>query len=73
MKIQDVDIDKVIPYANNPRNNDAGITKVAASIKAFGWQYPIIVDNRCSPEQVRGPRQQLVDFIYVFGVWGVFS
>ena len=45
MKIQDVDIDKVIPYANNPRNNDAGVTKVAASIEAFGWQYPIIVDK----------------------------
>lgn len=45
MKIQKIAIEKVIPYAQNPRKNEAGIDKVAASIKEFGWQQPIVVDT----------------------------
>lgn len=45
MRIQDVDIKKVIPYARNPRKNQTAISKVASSIKEFGWQQPIVVDN----------------------------
>lgn len=45
MKVIDVDIDKVVPYENNPRNNLDAIDKVAESLKAFGWQQPIVVDR----------------------------
>lgn len=45
MKIDNVNIDSVIPYANNPRNNSDAVDKVAASIQAFGWQQPIVVDE----------------------------
>jgi ParB-like chromosome segregation protein Spo0J len=45
MKIQNVATDKVIPYARNPRRNQGVIAKVAGSIKEFGWQQPIVVDN----------------------------
>lgn len=36
-------IDKIIPYANNPRINEKSVDKVAASIKEFGFQQPIVV------------------------------
>ena len=45
MQVENVDIDSVIPYANNPRNNTDAVDKVAASIQAFGWQQPIVVDE----------------------------
>lgn len=45
MKIKQTQIDKVIPYARNPRRNGEAIAKVAASLKEFGWQQPIVVDN----------------------------
>lgn len=45
MKVQDVSIDKIKPYKNNPRDNKAGIDAVANSIKQFKWQQPIVVDK----------------------------
>jgi len=48
MKIKNVAIDTVIPYARNPRRNQGAIAKVAGSIKEFGWKQPIVVD----PEMV---------------------
>lgn len=45
MKVVNVPIDTVIPYANNPRLNEQGINKLAASIKEFGFRQPIVVDK----------------------------
>ena len=45
MKIETVSVDKIIPYARNPRNNEHAVAKVAGSIKEFGWQQPIVVDK----------------------------
>ena len=45
MKIETVSIEKIIPYARNPRNNEHAVAKVAGSIKEFGWQQPIVVDK----------------------------
>jgi len=39
------EINKLIPYHNNPRKNQA-VDKVASSIKEFGWQQPIVVDEQ---------------------------
>lgn len=44
MKIREVPIDHVKPYQRNPRDNAAGVAKVAASLREFGWRQPIVVD-----------------------------
>lgn len=45
MKIEWWDIDKVVPYDNNPRHNDDAVEKVANSLKTFGWKQPCVVDS----------------------------
>lgn len=45
MKVQNMSIQDVKPYENNPRDNDGGVDAVANSIKEFGWQQPIVVDK----------------------------
>lgn len=45
LKIEYIDINKLIPYINNPRDNKNAVDKVAASIKEFGFKNPIIVDD----------------------------
>jgi hypothetical protein len=45
MKIELVDIKKVIPYEGNPRRNEDVVDKVASSLNEFGWQQPIVVDK----------------------------
>lgn len=38
-------IDEIRPYENNPRVNDGAVGAVAESIRAFGFQQPIVVDR----------------------------
>jgi len=38
-------IDKIKPYARNPRQNEAAVDAVAASIREFGFRQPIVVDG----------------------------
>lgn len=38
-------LNEVEPYWNNPRKNEQAVAAVAASIKEFGFQNPIIVDS----------------------------
>lgn len=45
MQVQNVSIDSIKPYENNPRDNDGAVGGVAESIKQFGWQQPIVVDK----------------------------
>lgn len=45
MQIIEKKIDEIIPYINNPRNNDAAVETVAASIKEFGFKQPIVIDK----------------------------
>ena len=44
MKINSIAIDKLIPYHNNPRKDQA-VDKVASSINEYGFQQPIVVDK----------------------------
>lgn len=44
MKVKEVPVSEVLPYHGNPRNNDDAVEAVAASIREFGWQQPIVVD-----------------------------
>src|SRR5438477_6397740 len=40
-------LDKLIPYARNPRtHSDAQIAQIAASITEFGFNNPILVDSK---------------------------
>lgn len=45
MDIINKKIDELIPYANNPRNNEEAVKYVANSIKEFGFKVPIIIDK----------------------------
>ena len=46
MKIEQVAVTALIPYAKNSRTHDnAQIAQIAASIKEFGWTNPILVDG----------------------------
>lgn len=44
LKITYKKTEDLIPYINNPRNNDNVVDKVASSIKNFGFKVPIVVD-----------------------------
>lgn len=45
MKIEYLKTDELIPYTNNPRNNDDAVDYVANSIREFGFKNPVIVDK----------------------------
>ena len=46
MKIEQVKIDKLIPYARNSRtHSDAQVAQIAASIKEFGFTNPVLIDE----------------------------
>lgn len=45
MNIVQKKLTDLIPYENNPRNNDAAVDYVAESIKEFGFKVPIIIDK----------------------------
>lgn len=46
MQIEMWPITRPKPYPNNPRVNDAAIDAVAASLREFGWQQPLVVDEQ---------------------------
>ncbi len=45
LRVVDIPIKEVKPYINNPRYNENAVLGVAASIKAYGFQQPIVVDR----------------------------
>lgn len=45
MNIKQMKVDELIPYENNPRNNDDAVKYVANSIREFGFKVPIIIDK----------------------------
>ena len=44
MTVKELKTAELKEYANNPRNNESAVDKVAASIKQFGFKVPIVVD-----------------------------
>ena len=38
-------IDRLIPYARNPRKNDAVVVQMCAAIKEFGFRIPIVAKS----------------------------
>lgn len=45
MKINEVNVDKLVPYANNPRLNEHTVNDLVKSIREFGFNQPIAVDK----------------------------
>lgn len=45
LEVMQKKLDEITPYYNNPRHNDDAVEAVAASIREFGFQQPIVVDN----------------------------
>jgi ParB-like chromosome segregation protein Spo0J len=45
VKIEMVDVERVIPYARTPRKNADAVDKVAASLREFGFRQPIVTDE----------------------------
>lgn len=45
MHIQEILLEDLREYENNPRNNDGAVQAVADSIKEFGFKVPIVVDR----------------------------
>lgn len=45
LRVEIVPIDSIRPYERNPRKNDAAVDAVAASIREFGFQQPIVCDT----------------------------
>jgi hypothetical protein len=46
MQIIYKNVKDLIPYINNPRNNDDSVSLVASSIKNFGFKVPIVIDSK---------------------------
>lgn len=45
MEIVVKNVEELIPYENNPRNNENAVEYVAESIYQFGFKVPIIIDS----------------------------
>lgn len=46
MKIEKIPTDKLIPYARNAKRHDAAqVSKLAGSIKEFGFNNPVLIDK----------------------------
>lgn len=45
MQVQNIPIDKIIPYWNNARDNSKAIKPVEESIKKYGFNQPLVVDK----------------------------
>ena len=45
MTIQEILIDDLKPYENNPRKNDSAVEAVKKSIQQFGFKEPIVIDK----------------------------
>lgn len=45
MNVVNVDINKIIPYWNNPRNNEGTVPRLMESIKSYGFNVPLVVNK----------------------------
>lgn len=48
MQIEEISIEQIMPYINNPRNNDKAVEPLIKSIKQVGYCAPIVVDENYS-------------------------
>jgi hypothetical protein len=56
LKIEQVKLDALIPYARNSRtHSDAQAAQIAASIKEFGFTNPVLIDETGSIAVMQTP------------------
>ncbi len=46
MRVEMIEVNRLVPYERNPRHNDAAVDAVAQSIQQFGWRVPIVCDEQ---------------------------
>jgi ParB-like chromosome segregation protein Spo0J len=46
MKVEMILVEKLVPYARNPRSNDNAVDAIAASIREFGFRVPVVCDEQ---------------------------
>lgn len=44
-KIEEINVDELIPYENNPRLNDGAVPALVESIKQLGFNVPLVIDK----------------------------
>ena len=45
MKVQEIEIDKIVPYWQNPRDNKKTIERLVTSIENYGFNVPLVVNK----------------------------
>jgi ParB family chromosome partitioning protein len=45
LQVQEIEIEKLHPWEDNPRLNDHAVDTVAESIRSFGFNVPILCDQ----------------------------
>lgn len=45
LKVEQWPIEKLIPYARNPRKNDAQVDRMVSAIKEFGFRIPVVAKS----------------------------
>ena len=45
LQVQEIELDKLIPWEGNPRLNEHAVDAVAESIRSFGFNVPILCDQ----------------------------
>lgn len=45
LKVEEWPIDRLVPYARNPRKNDAVVAKMVSAIREFGFRIPIVAKS----------------------------
>lgn len=45
LKVEQWAIDKLVPYARNPRKNDAQVDRMVSAIKEFGFRIPVVAKS----------------------------
>ena len=46
LKVQDIELSLLKPWADNPRINDEAVDAVAKSVESFGFNVPILCDRQ---------------------------
>ena len=45
LKVEQWPVEKLIPYARNPRKNDAQVDRMVSAIKEFGFRIPVVAKS----------------------------
>ena len=72
--IEEVPIDEIIPYENNPRINDRAVPALVESIKMVGFNVPLVLDGNnvviCGHTRLKAAefrRKERGSFLYARG------